>query len=53
MKICIEFTYSNPDGSCKSVLDHIILSESLKEYICSYNKTVDNVDNMSDHLCVM
>ena len=44
----VEFTYENIATGSRSVIDHIIVSESLSSQVLSYY-SIDSVDNMSDH----
>ena len=48
----ISYTYECLHTGSRSEIDHVIVSNNLKEMVCDY-VVFDDVDNMSDHLAVM
>ena len=49
----VSYSYSNNYSQTFSILDHILLSKSLTNYIASYNSSCDDLENQSDHAPVV
>ena len=49
----VSYSYSNNYSQTFSILDHILLSKSLSNYIASYNSLCDDLENQSDHAPVV
>lgn len=46
---CIDFTFSGPNGTALSVIDHVLFSNLLNEFLIEY-KVMPSIDNLSDHV---
>ena len=47
----IDYTFESAQNRSLSLIDHIIVSQNLINYVCEY-KSIVSVDNLSDHLPV-
>ena len=48
----VDYTYSNSDGTITSTIDHIMVSNSLFDFITLY-ETICSIDNLSDHVALV